>query len=279
MRELEPPIDRDTTERDAISEIDSADVAAERDSASVMDPAEEVVESSSTPVPVSGTPPTPRDGLPDYVALITAEIEAIEAGRAAAARISEAVSPGTPRPSGAVASQKRYPGASSLGVRGTPSYRPRAHWAHAVAARSRASTSQSAISAMETGNRLPSVRTLMRIAEAAGFELVVGLREPGAAAPDRARRPDRGSGGRPGRLRTDPNAFGAGSPAGGTTDLAAVEVECHPDAIACPDDAHADVTEPAAQDVGAVGALRMNRISMRFRVPAMPTFSPQVDGL
>ncbi len=32
---------------------------------------------------------------------------------------------------------------------------------------------------METGNRLPSVRTLMRIAEAAGFELVVGLRVPG----------------------------------------------------------------------------------------------------
>ena len=35
---------------------------------------------------------------------------------------------------------------------------------------------------METGNRLPSVRTLMRIAEAAGFELVVGLRAPGGPA-------------------------------------------------------------------------------------------------
>jgi transcriptional regulator with XRE-family HTH domain len=46
-----------------------------------------------------------------------------------------------------------------------------------------ASTSQSAISSMETGNRLPSVRTLVRIAEAAGFELVVGLRVPAAHDP------------------------------------------------------------------------------------------------
>lgn len=181
MRELEPSVDRDTTDRDTISEMCSADVAAERDTTSVMDPAEEVVESSSTPVPVSGTPPTPRDGLPDYVALITAEIEAIEAGRAAAARISEAVSPGTPRPSGAVASQKRYPGASSLGVGELLLTARELTGLTQSQLAARASTSQSAISAMETGNRLPSVRTLMRIAEAAGFELVVGLREPGAA--------------------------------------------------------------------------------------------------
>ena len=36
---------------------------------------------------------------------------------------------------------------------------------------------------METGNRVPTVRTLMRVAEGAGFEMVVGLRRPGAAAP------------------------------------------------------------------------------------------------
>ena len=34
---------------------------------------------------------------------------------------------------------------------------------------------------METGNRLPTIRTLMRIADAAGFQLIVGLRRPGAA--------------------------------------------------------------------------------------------------
>lgn len=36
---------------------------------------------------------------------------------------------------------------------------------------------------METGNRVPTVRTVMRLAEAAGLEFVVGLRRPGADAP------------------------------------------------------------------------------------------------
>lgn len=36
---------------------------------------------------------------------------------------------------------------------------------------------------METGNRVPTVRTLMRVAGGAGFELVVGLRRPGADVP------------------------------------------------------------------------------------------------
>jgi len=31
---------------------------------------------------------------------------------------------------------------------------------------------------------MPSVRTLVRIAEAAGFELVIGLRRPGTPPPD-----------------------------------------------------------------------------------------------
>ena len=48
---------------------------------------------------------------------------------------------------------------------------------------SRAGTSQAAVTAMETGNRVPTVRTVMRLAEAAGFELVVGLRKPGARGP------------------------------------------------------------------------------------------------
>jgi hypothetical protein len=36
---------------------------------------------------------------------------------------------------------------------------------------------------MESGKRMPTLRTLIRIVEAAGFELVVGVRRPGAAAP------------------------------------------------------------------------------------------------
>ena len=183
MRELEPPVDRD---------------AAEGDTTSAMGPAEGVTESSRIPVPVSGTPGstaettrTPRDGLPDYVALITAEIEAIEALRAAAARKSDAVSTGTPQPSGADASQEgyanaprtRYATASSLGVGELLLTARELTGLTQSQLASRASTSESAISSMETGNRLPSVRTLMRIADAAGFELVVGLRVPGALDP------------------------------------------------------------------------------------------------
>ena len=170
-----------------------------------MDPAERVEGSPRTPVPVSGTPGsvagtpgsvagtslTPREGLPDYVALITAEIEAIEARRAAAARISETVSAGTPQPSDADASRKRYSDvsrtryatASSLGVGELLLTARELTGLTQSQLAARASTSQSAISSMETGNRLPSVRTLMRIAEAAGFELVVGLRVPGTIDP------------------------------------------------------------------------------------------------
>jgi transcriptional regulator with XRE-family HTH domain len=48
---------------------------------------------------------------------------------------------------------------------------------------SRSGTSQAAVTAMETGNRVPTVRTLMRVVGGAGFELVVGLRRPGADEP------------------------------------------------------------------------------------------------
>jgi transcriptional regulator with XRE-family HTH domain len=48
---------------------------------------------------------------------------------------------------------------------------------------SRAATSQSAIARLETGNALPSLRTLLRIVEAAGLHLVLGLRRPDAPSP------------------------------------------------------------------------------------------------
>ena len=126
---------------------------------------------------------TPRDGLPDYLALITAEIEAIESRRAAAARISEAVSQATPRPSGDDLSQKRYATASSLGAGELLLTARELTGLTQSQLAARAATSQSAISSMETGNRLPSVRTLMRIAQAAGFELVIGLRVPAVHDP------------------------------------------------------------------------------------------------
>ena len=48
----------------------------------------------------------------------------------------------------------------------------------------KAGTSQPALAKLETGNGLPSIRTLLRIADAAGFELVIGLRRPKSSAPD-----------------------------------------------------------------------------------------------
>jgi transcriptional regulator with XRE-family HTH domain len=44
-------------------------------------------------------------------------------------------------------------------------------------------TSQPSIASIEAGKRLPTIRTLIRIAEASRLELVVGLRRPGAAIP------------------------------------------------------------------------------------------------
>ena len=49
---------------------------------------------------------------------------------------------------------------------------------------SRIGTSQPSLATLETGNRMPTLRTLMRIAHATGFELVIGLRRPGSRAPD-----------------------------------------------------------------------------------------------
>jgi transcriptional regulator with XRE-family HTH domain len=41
-------------------------------------------------------------------------------------------------------------------------------------------TSQSTLATIETGNRLPTIRTLLRVADAAGLQLVLGLRRPDA---------------------------------------------------------------------------------------------------
>jgi transcriptional regulator with XRE-family HTH domain len=47
-------------------------------------------------------------------------------------------------------------------------------------------TSQPTHATLETGNRTPTIRTLMRVAQATGFELVIGLRRPGVPPPDPA---------------------------------------------------------------------------------------------
>lgn len=48
----------------------------------------------------------------------------------------------------------------------------------------RVGTSQPTLARLETGNRIPTLRTLMRVTEAAGFELVIGLRRPEVERPD-----------------------------------------------------------------------------------------------
>jgi transcriptional regulator with XRE-family HTH domain len=45
-------------------------------------------------------------------------------------------------------------------------------------------SSQPSLATLETGNRLPTIRTLLRIADAAGLELVLGLRPPTVPKPD-----------------------------------------------------------------------------------------------
>jgi len=47
-------------------------------------------------------------------------------------------------------------------------------------------TSQPALARLETGNRIPSVRTLLRVASAVELDLVVGLRRPEFPKPDPA---------------------------------------------------------------------------------------------
>jgi len=47
----------------------------------------------------------------------------------------------------------------------------------------RVGTSQPTLARIETGTRIPTVRTLLRVARAAEFELVLGLRRPDARLP------------------------------------------------------------------------------------------------
>jgi transcriptional regulator with XRE-family HTH domain len=47
----------------------------------------------------------------------------------------------------------------------------------------RVGTSQPTLARIETGNRTPTVRTLLRVARAAGFEIVLGLRRSDARLP------------------------------------------------------------------------------------------------
>jgi len=48
----------------------------------------------------------------------------------------------------------------------------------------RIGTSLPSLAILETGNRTPTIRTLIRVAAAGRFELVIGLRRPNAPTPD-----------------------------------------------------------------------------------------------
>jgi DNA-binding transcriptional regulator YiaG len=117
-----------------------------------------VRERGSTPGSVSRSATT---AVPDFLARLEAEI--VTAGE--------------------VAQRLADPVASSLGVGEVIlSARELAGLSQRALAQ-RACTSQAAVTAMETGNRLPTVRTLMRVVEASGFQLVVGFRVPGDEVP------------------------------------------------------------------------------------------------
>ena len=105
-------------------------------------------------------PDGPRAGLPDFTAMIMAEIAAAE-GLQERARTT-----GSPLGAGElVLTARELSGISQRQLA------------------DRLQTSQPAIASIESGNRVPTIRTLMRVAEASGFELVIGLRSPGATTP------------------------------------------------------------------------------------------------
>lgn len=97
-------------------------------------------------------------GLPDYTALLAAELGA--AAQAATGHAMSALGVGE-----VVLSARELTGISQ----------------RLLAAR--AETTQASVTAIEGGKRLPTVRMLMRLVQAAGLELVVGLRRPGAGEP------------------------------------------------------------------------------------------------
>jgi transcriptional regulator with XRE-family HTH domain len=118
-------------------------------------------EASLTPMVSSSDPPPNPDpalaarGLPDYSALLAAEL-------AAAAEETMGSTPSSLGVGELILSARELTGLSQRALA------------------SRAVTSQGAVTAIETGNRLPTIRSLVRLVEAAGLELVVGLRRPGA---------------------------------------------------------------------------------------------------
>jgi transcriptional regulator with XRE-family HTH domain len=101
-----------------------------------------------------------RPGLPDFRALIEAEIAAAEE-----------------------VDNRSHGALSSLGVGELVLSARELSGLSQRQLASRAGTSQPAVAVMESGKRVPTMRTLMRLVEAAGFELVVGLRRPGHGVP------------------------------------------------------------------------------------------------
>jgi transcriptional regulator with XRE-family HTH domain len=111
-------------------------------------------------ISVSVSPPASVQPLPDFLALLRAELAAAEA----------------------VGDQARS-GASSLGAGEIVlTARELAGYSQRRLA-TELGSSQPAVAAIESGKRMPTIRTLIRVAEAAGLELVVGLRRPGAEQP------------------------------------------------------------------------------------------------
>jgi transcriptional regulator with XRE-family HTH domain len=135
-----------------VDDTDSGVKTAGRDREPSLTP---IVRSSS--LPPHPDPALAARGLPDYSALLAAELAA--AGEATRS---------TPSSLGVgelVLSARELTGLSQRAL--------------AV----RAGTSQGAVAAIETGHRLPTIRSLMRLVQAAGLELVIGLRTPGAPEP------------------------------------------------------------------------------------------------
>jgi len=112
-----------------------------------------------------GEPPPHPDpvlaarGLPDYAAILAAEL-------AVAADVEASSTAPSPLGVGEVVLSARELAGISQRL---------------LAAR--AATTQAAVTAIESGNRLPTVRLLMRLVEAAELDLLVGLRRAGADAP------------------------------------------------------------------------------------------------
>jgi transcriptional regulator with XRE-family HTH domain len=141
------------------------EISREPDTESGVEPGPGVLAPFSTPIVVSaqGVPRHPDPelaarGLPDFAALLAAEMAI--AAPSLGGQSSSSLGVGE-----LVLSAREMSGLSQRRLA------------------ARAGTSQNAVTAIETGNRLPTIRSLMRLVEAAGLELVVGLRRPEATHP------------------------------------------------------------------------------------------------